>query len=125
MIVAQCTANRVNVAAAFELSRFAHPLLTRHAVSSIVNVGSVSGLTHVRTGAPYGMSKAALHQLTKNLACEWADSNVRVNTVAPGGIASSGFDTYPDEAKAKILEFTDVVPLGRFGSESEISAAIV
>ncbi|HMO47374.1 MAG TPA: SDR family oxidoreductase [Rubrivivax sp.] len=72
-----------------------------------------------------GASRGGMLTLSESAACEWADANVRVNTVAPGGIASSGFDTYPDEAKAKILEFTDVVPLGRFGSESEISAAIV
>src|SRR5690606_40612079 len=72
-----------NLFSAFELSRFAFPLLSQHATSSIVNVGSVSGLTHVRTGSPYGMSKAALHQLTKNLACEWAEDGVRVNAVAP------------------------------------------
>src|SRR4029079_8206072 len=68
----------VNLFSAFELARYAHPLLTKHAASSIVNVGSVSGLTHVRTGAAYGMAKAALHQLTKNLAVEWAEDGVRV-----------------------------------------------
>ena len=72
-----------------------------------------------------GASRGGMLTLSESAACEWADSNVRVNTVAPGGIASSGFDTYPAEAKAKIVEFTDVVPLGRFGSESEISGAIV
>ncbi|MFX6097898.1 SDR family NAD(P)-dependent oxidoreductase, partial [Acinetobacter baumannii] len=41
----------INLFSAFELSRYAHPLLTRHPSSSIVNIGSVSGLTHVRTGA--------------------------------------------------------------------------
>ena len=40
-----------NLFSAFELSRFAFPLLSQHAASSIVNIGSVSGLTHVRTGA--------------------------------------------------------------------------
>src|SRR5690606_34473316 len=73
----------VNLFSAFELCRYAHPLLTRHASSAIVNVGSVSGLVHVRTGAPYGMSKAALHQMTRNLAVEWAEDGVRVNAVAP------------------------------------------
>src|SRR5690606_38168290 len=73
----------LNVISAAALSRLAHPLLTRHAASSIVNVGSVSGITHVRTGAVYGASKAALHQLTRNLACEWAPDGVRVNAVAP------------------------------------------
>ncbi|MEN9310635.1 MAG: hypothetical protein RLY77_760, partial [Pseudomonadota bacterium] len=62
-----------NLFSAFELCRMAHPLLSKHAASSIVNVGSVSGITHVRSGAPYGMSKAALHQMTRNLAVEWAE----------------------------------------------------
>jgi citronellol/citronellal dehydrogenase len=63
--------------------------------------------------------------LTETAACEWAASGVRVNCVAPSGIASSGFDTYTPEAKAKILEFPPTVPLQRYGTESEISSAIV
>jgi citronellol/citronellal dehydrogenase len=45
--------------------------------------------------------------------------------VAPGGIASSGFDAYPPEVTPKILDFMNVVPMKRFGTESEVSAAIV
>ncbi|KIQ97681.1 SDR family oxidoreductase [Lysobacter sp. A03] len=113
----------VNVFAAFELSRHLHPLLTRHAASSIVNVGSVSGLTHVRTGAPYGMSKAAMHQMTRNLAVEWAEDGIRVNAVAPwyirtrrtsGALADAD---YLDE----VLERT---PLGRIGEPEEVAAAV-
>src|SRR5690606_11532312 len=48
-----------NLFSAFELAGYAHPLLARHAASCIVNVGSVSGLTHVRSGVVYGMTKAA------------------------------------------------------------------
>lgn len=70
-------------------------------------------------------SRGGMLTLTETAACEWATSGVRVNTVAPGGIASSGFDTYAPEAKSKILEFPPQVPLQRFGTESEISAAIV
>jgi Tropinone reductase 1 len=72
-----------NLFSAFELSRLAYPLLVKHAASAIVNVGSVSGITHVRSGAPYGMTKAAMHQMTRNLACEWAEDGIRVNAVAP------------------------------------------
>ena len=72
-----------------------------------------------------GASRGGMLTLTETAACEWAAAGVRVNTVAPGGIASSGFDTYPPEAKQKILEFPTTVPLQRFGTESEISAAIV
>lgn len=72
-----------------------------------------------------GAARAGMLNLSESAACEWAVSNVRVNTVAPGGIASSGFDTYTPEAKAKILEFPPTVPLQRYGSESEVAAAIV
>lgn len=72
-----------------------------------------------------GASRGGMFTLTETAACEWATSGVRVNSLAPGGIASSGFDTYATEAKAKILEFPPTVPLQRFGTESEISAGIV
>ena len=112
-----------NLFSAFELSRIAHPLLTQHAASSIVNVGSVSGLTHVRTGAPYGMSKAALHQMTRNLAVEWAEDGVRVNSVAPWYIR-----TRRTSAKLSDPEYLDDVlqrtPMGRVGDPEEVAAAV-
>jgi citronellol/citronellal dehydrogenase len=50
---------------------------------------------------------------------------VRVNAVAPGYIASSGMDHYPPEAGDMLRAMRDTVPLGRFGTEAETSAAIV
>jgi len=113
----------INLFSAFELSRYAYPLLTRHPASCIVNVGSVSGLTHVRSGAPYGMSKAALHQMTRNLAAEWADDGVRVNAVAPWYIRTrrtSGKLSDPDYLD-EVLERT---PMGRVGEPEEVAAAV-
>lgn len=72
-----------------------------------------------------GASRGGMLTLTETAACEWAHSGVRVNSVAPGGIASSGFDTYPPEITQRLLEYADRVPLPRYGTESEISAAIV
>lgn len=113
----------VNLFSAFELSRYAHPLLTRHAASAIVNVGSVSGATHVRTGAPYGMSKAALHQMTKNLAVEWAEDGIRVNAVAPWYIR-----TRRTSSKLANPDYLDDVllrtPMGRVGEPEEVAAAV-
>jgi citronellol/citronellal dehydrogenase len=72
-----------------------------------------------------GAARGGMLTLSESAACEWAHSGVRVNTVAPGGIASSGFDTYPPEIADRLLEYADKVPLMRYGTESEISAAIV
>ncbi len=72
-----------------------------------------------------GAARGGMLTLSETAACEWAVSGVRVNTVAPGGIASSGFDTYTEEAKAKIREYPPTVPLQRYGTEAELSAAIV
>ena len=72
-----------------------------------------------------GAARGGMLTLSETAACEWGASGVRVNTVAPGGIASSGFDTYSPEAKAKILDYTRTVPLQRFGTEAETASAIV
>lgn len=112
-----------NLFSAWELSRRAYPLLTRHATSAIVNVGSVSGLTHVRTGAAYGMSKAALHQLTRNLACEWAEDGVRVNSVAPWYIRTRR----TSDALADPDYYEEVIartPMRRVGEPNEVASAI-
>ena len=112
-----------NLFSAFELCRAAHPQLARHATSSIVNIGSVSGITHVRSGAPYGMSKAALHQMTRNLAVEWAEDGVRVNCVAPWYIRTrrtSGKLSDPDYLDEVLLR----TPMGRIGEPEEVAAAV-
>lgn len=113
----------LNLYGAFELARLCHPLLARHGAASIVNVASVSGLLHVRTGAPYGMSKAALIQLTRNLACEWARDGIRVNAVAPWYIRTQRTqDVLADpDYLDEVLEHT---PIGRVGEPEEVAAAI-
>src|SRR5690606_36958670 len=72
-----------------------------------------------------GASRGGMLTLSETAACEWAHAGVRVNTVAPGGIASSGFDTYPEEIGPRLRAYAEKVPLPRYGTESEISAAIV
>jgi Tropinone reductase 1 len=77
-----------NLIASIELVRDAFPLLKAGSDPSVVLVGSIAGLNTVRTGIPYGASKAALNQVTRGLAVEWAKHKIRVNLVAPGFIAT-------------------------------------
>ena len=112
-----------NVLSAFAMCRLAHPHLAEHGNAAVVNIGSVSGLTHVRSGAPYGFTKAALTQLTRNLACEWADDGIRINAVAPWYIR-----TQRTEGPLADIDYLDEVlartPMGRIGEPEEVAAAV-
>jgi citronellol/citronellal dehydrogenase len=73
-----------------------------------------------------GASRGGMLTLSESAASEWAPSGVRVNLVAPGAIASSGLDTYDAKHRDYIQkQVTGEIPLNRFGTEAEVSAAIV
>lgn len=71
-----------------------------------------------------GAARAGMDNFTKTAAQEWACSGVRTNAVAPGWVASSGMDTYPEGIKEIILKLRDAVPLKRLALEAEVSSAI-
>jgi citronellol/citronellal dehydrogenase len=72
-----------------------------------------------------GAARGGMLTLSESAASEWAAAGVRVNTVAPGAIASSGLDTYdPKDREFIQRQVTGEIPLNRFGSEAEVSAAI-
>src|ERR1700752_3978031 len=90
----------------------------------------VNMIADIWNGWPHFSHSAAARggmlTLSECAATEWAESGVRVNTVAPGSIASSGLDTYDDKDRAFIQnEVTPGIPLQRFGTEAEVSSAIV
>lgn len=71
-------------------------------------------------------ARGGMHTLTETAASEWAAAGVRVNSVSPGTIATSGLDTYDAKHTAYIQdEIAAEIPLQRFGTESEVAAAIV
>ncbi len=112
-----------NLKSAFDLSRKLFPLLEKSGDACVVNISSVAGLTHLKTGAVYGMTKAAMLQMTKNLDCEWAEDNIRVNAVAPWYI-----ETPLAKQVLKDTEYFNAVlartPMKRVGKPEEVSAAV-
>ena len=114
---------RVNVESCFELCRLLYPALVEGAPGAVVNNASVAGVTHLRTGAPYGMSKAAMIQLTRNLAVEWAGAGIRVNAVAPWYIHTPLADQVLAD-RGYLQEVLDRTPMGRVGEVEECARAI-
>lgn len=110
-----------NLRSAYELARLILPLLKNSEQGNIVFMSSVAGLTHLRTGALYGMTKAALIQLTKNLSVEWAKYNIRVNAVAPWYI-STPLAKQVLQNKEYAREVWDRTPMRRIGTTAEVAA---
>jgi NAD(P)-dependent dehydrogenase (short-subunit alcohol dehydrogenase family) len=101
----------------------------RHMLSagrgSIVNIGSMSGfvVNRPQKQSYYNASKAAVHHLTRSLAAEWADRDVRVNSVAPTYIDTPMVRSVPDfEAMSK--DWLRDTPMGRLGRPDEIASVV-
>ncbi|MDB5818922.1 MAG: 2,4-dienoyl-CoA reductase [Rhizobacter sp.] len=91
---------------------------------SIVNMladiwGGLPGMGHS------GAARGGVLTFTETAACEWGHAGVRVNAVAPGWIASAGIDTYDDDYRNLLRGMRTKVPLQRFGTEAELSSAVV
>lgn len=68
-----------------------------------------------------GAARAGVENLTKTLAQEWAEYNIRVNAIAPGIIESSGLETYPTQVKAFFDDARKANLMGRFGTVEDVS----
>lgn len=113
-----------NLSGGFLMARECYLQSMQQHGGAIVNIvadiwGSMPGMGHS------GAARAGMVSFTETAAAEWAKSGVRVNAVAPGYIASSGMDHYPPEAADMLRGMVRTVPMGRFGTEAETSAAIV
>lgn len=89
--------------------------------ASIINLGSISGLNPLSRVFTYSASKAAVHNLSKNLAREWADKDIRVNTLVPGFFPAEQNRKVLDESR--VLDILRQTPASRFGNADELIGA--
>ncbi len=113
---------RVNLEAAFRLSRSAMKPMMRAKHGRIISITSVVGVTGNPGQANYAASKAGLVGMSKALAQEVASRGITVNCVAPGFIRSAMTDALPDAQKQALL---GRIPIGTLGTGDDVAAAVV
>jgi len=123
----------VNFLAPYALMRAVLPGMIARGRGAIVNVASDQALIGKPLSAAYGASKAAIAQLSRSAALDWAPHGIRVNAIAPGStdtamlgqvigqLASRYPDRFPTDSTTA---YTDAVPMRRFADPGEIAAAI-
>ena len=119
--------------APFALIKAVLPSMIERGGGAVVNIASDQALVGKPFSAAYGASKAALAQLTKSAALDWAAKNIRVNCIAPGSTDTPmlrdvmrGLAEREPERNAALAEdaYRSAVPLGRFARPEEIAAVV-
>ncbi len=107
----------------FSCQVFGRYFVERDQPASIINVGSMSGVIPISRVFTYSVTKAGVHNLSKNLAREWAEKGIRVNTLVPG--------FFPAEQNKKVLTPDRIesimghTPMNRFGKAEELVGATI
>jgi 3-oxoacyl-[acyl-carrier protein] reductase len=124
----QCTPEQwhstfdIHVHAVYYLLRAALPFMRTNEEGAIVLVSSVAGIRGVPNAVAYGTVKGAILHLTRMLARDLADENIRVNCVVPGIIRTRFHETMTPEAKAHNLAVR--IPLHREGTAEDVAQAV-
>jgi NAD(P)-dependent dehydrogenase (short-subunit alcohol dehydrogenase family) len=124
---------RINVLAPFAVLQTAIPHMVRAGGGAVVNIASDQALIGKRVSSAYGASKAALAQLTRSAALDWAQAGIRFNCIAPGStdtpmlqrVIGELSERYPERyAGGSAAAYAQAVPIGRFADPLEIAAVV-
>lgn len=110
---------RTNLTGTFLCTKAAVPMMEEVGGGAIVNIASISGQRGATGRSAYGVSKAGIIQLTKIMAVEFADKNIRVNAIAPGPIQTA----ITDHSTGTVENYLNRIPMRRYGTPEAIGAA--
>ena len=114
----------VNVDVVFRMCRSAIPPMKKQGEGVILNIGSISGLVSniPQPQTAYNASKAAVHMMTKSLASDYANQNIRVNAIAPGYIRTE-MTNLPKENEHWYPTWNELTPMNRMAEPHEVASA--
>ena len=110
----------VDMDGVYKCSKHVVPYLRGRKGSNIINISSVVGMVPFRNQVAFTAAKAGVINMTKAMALELADDDIRVNCIAPGVIDTRMMDEHSDETKAALAEET---PLCRLGTPQDVAQA--
>jgi 3-oxoacyl-[acyl-carrier protein] reductase len=107
----------------FMMQEFARRLIAAGKKGAVINIASILGLRPDKGVAGYAAAKAAMINLTRTLALEWARHGIRVNAIAPGWFPTAINENYLKSQAGAALKKR--IPLRRFGEPHELDGALL
>jgi NAD(P)-dependent dehydrogenase (short-subunit alcohol dehydrogenase family) len=114
----------VHLDGTFLVSREVARVMLAQGGGTIVNIGSVAGLLGMPRRNAYAAAKAGIAMMTKDMACEWAAGQIRVNAVAPGYVYTDLVKKLEQEGTVDLEKIRRRTPMGRLGEPQEIADAV-
>lgn len=119
----------INVKGVFLVSKYVVPLMAKHGGGAIINNSSVLGIVGMENCVAYNASKGAVRQITKSMALDHANENIRVNSVCPGYIKTKmdpEFMGNPPDADEQLDKIAaEMIPLVRRAEAVEVGHAVL
>lgn len=114
----------INLNGTFRANQVFGRQMVKQGRGSIINTGSMTTFVSFSEVAVYGATKAAVHMLTKHLACEWATQGVRVNAIAPG-VFRTPLNKKALDIPERLSAIVNRTPMGRVGQVEELVGAAI
>ena len=115
----------INCKSIFLCSKAAGQMMKENNGGCIVNIGSILGRNAFPAALGYCTTKAAIDQMTKVLAIEWAKYGIRVNCIAPGYVRTDLINRLASEGKIALKDLEKRTPQRRLGTEEEVAEAVI